>query len=71
MVRINRMSRLKIHNTSMVPDIPMSAKVQPNVQLSMESPSVKRTGMRFLGWRELLDNGEHLFSFDGLTDRHF
>lgn len=64
------MSRLKIHNTSMVPAMPMSAKVQPNVQLSIELSSVNEQKTRFFGWRELLDDGEHLFSFHGLTDRY-
>ena len=32
------MSTLKIHKTSMVPPMPIRARVQPNVQLSMASP---------------------------------
>ncbi len=59
------MSRLKHHNTSMVPTMPMSDSVHPNVQMSISLLSSKtRDVLNEVG---LIDFSEQLICFNGLS----
>ena len=60
------MSRLKHHNTSMVPTMPMSDSVHPNVQMSISLLSSKLRGV--FTRAGLIDFSEQLICFDGLSD---
>ncbi len=54
----------------MVPPIPIKAKVQPKVHVSMRLLENFLTRLREHNLQELFDYGEYLLGFDGLTGRN-
>jgi hypothetical protein len=54
------------HNTSIVPAMPMTDSVHPNVQMSIDLFSSKTAAACLLG-AGLLDFSEQLICFDGLS----
>src|SRR3990170_2160149 len=77
------MSKLMIQRTSMVPPMPINAKVQPNVQVSIRSQTAVMeywsagVGGHYaitpspLSRLRLIDDGERLLCFNGLAGRNF
>jgi hypothetical protein len=60
------MSRLMHHNTSIVPAMPMTDSVHPNVQMSISLFSSKTAAVCLLR-AGLFDFSEQLICFDGLS----